>query len=81
MTFGTVTRQWARQPKNQSSSPGRGKKVFFSPVFRLALVPSQPLIQLVMGGGAFHLVVTKWLRLEPDQSPQATAEVKKAVTA
>jgi len=47
---GTVTRPWARQPKNQSSSPGRGKKFFFSVLFRPAMVPTQPLIQLVMGG-------------------------------
>jgi hypothetical protein len=50
VTSGTVTRPWARQPKNLSSSPGRGKKFFFSLLFRLAVVPSQPLIQLVMRG-------------------------------
>jgi len=80
--FVTVTRPWARQPKNQSSSPGKGKKFFFSLLFRPALVPTQPLIQLVIeGGGAFHLVVAKWLRHEPHWSPQTSAEVKNAVNA
>jgi len=48
--FGAVTRPWARQPKNHSSSPGRGKNFIFSLMFRPTLVSTRPLNQLEMGG-------------------------------
>jgi hypothetical protein len=54
-------------------SRGRVKNFFFSTLSRLAVWPMQTPIQWVPG--ALSLVV-KWLGLEADHSPPASAEVK-----
>jgi hypothetical protein len=67
---------WLRagRPRGRGSSPGRVKNFFFSTSARLALGPTQPPIQWVLGSLSPGV---KRQGREADHSPPASAEVKK----